>query len=196
MTHDANPPNAAMPRGLGGSGPWMQRTRHNSAVEHSFDLAIDPDVVLSELISEEFLLAFAEEVGVEVDDLIVGTSGDDAAAKMLWQFSTDKDGIPSLAKKMLPGEVRLSWAQSWGTLTDGVAAGTLEVNLLGNPKAVSNGTATLTVAGDGCTLATSTTTKASLPFPIAGKVQSMIDKDLVGWILSVQARVLTRRHPS
>ncbi len=196
MTHDANPPNAAMPRGLGGSGPRMRRTRHNSAVEHSFDLAIDPDVVLSELISEEFLLAFAEEVGVEVDDLVVGTSGDDAVAKMLWQFSTDKDGIPSLAKKMLPGEVRLSWAQSWGTLTDGVAAGTLEVNLLGNPKAVSNGTATLTAAGDGCTLATSTTTKASLPFPIAGKVQSMIDKDLVGWILSVQARVLTRRHPS
>ncbi len=174
----------------------MWRTRHNGGVEHSFDLAIDPDVVLSELTSEEFLLAFADEVGVEVDELVVGTSGDDEVAKMLWQFSTDKDGIPSLAKKMLPGEVRLSWAQSWGARTDGVAAGTLEVNLLGNPKAVSNGTATLTAAGDGCTLATSTTTKASLPFPIAGKVQSMIDKDLVGWILSVQARVLTRRHSS
>ena len=165
-------------------------------MEHSFDLAIDPDVVLSELTSEEFLLAFADEVGVEVDELVVGTSGDDEVAKMLWQFSTNKDGIPSLAKKMLPGEVRLSWAQSWGARTDGVAAGTLEVNLLGNPKAVSNGSSTVTASGDGCTLATSTTTKASLPFPIAGKVQSMIDKDLVGWILSVQARVLTRRHSS
>jgi len=174
----------------------MRRTRHNGAVEHSFDLAIDPDVVLSELTSEEFLLAFAEEVGVEVADLVVGTSGDEAVASMRWQFSTDKDGIPSLAKKMLPGEVRLSWAQGWGTLTDGVAAGTLEVNLLGSAKAVSNGTATLTATGAGCTLATSTTTKAALPFPIAGKVQSMIDKDLVGWILSVQARVLTRRHPN
>ena len=56
------------------------------------------------------------------------------------------------------------------------------------------GTSQLLVVDGGSTLATSTSTKASLPFPLAGKVQSMIDKDLVGWILSVQARVLARRH--
>lgn len=196
MTHDASPPDASMPRGLGGGTRQMPRTRHNGAVEHSFDLAIAPDVVLSDIISVDFLHAFAKEVGVEVSDLVTETSGDDSVATMQWQFSTDKDGIPSLAKKMLPGEVRLSWSQQWGPLADGVAEGALKVNLLGSPKATSTGSATLTAAGDGCTLATSTKTKAELPFPIAGKVQSMIDKDLVGWILSVQARVLNRRHPS
>jgi hypothetical protein len=68
------------------------------------------------------------------------------------------------------------------------------VHLLGSPKATSMGTSHLLVGEGGSTLTTSTSTKASLPFPLAGTVQSKIDKDLVGWILSVQARVLTRRH--
>ncbi len=164
-------------------------------MEHSFDLSIAPEAVLEELSSSDFLDAFATEVGVEVDELTCGTDGDRATASMLWRFSTAKPGIPALAQKMLPGEVRLSWAQGWSPLADDGARGTLEVNLLGSPRATSTGTARLRPSGSGSTLATSTQTKASLPFPIAGKVQSMIDKDLVGWILSVQARVLARRNP-
>jgi hypothetical protein len=164
-------------------------------MEHSFDLTIPPAAVLADLTSEDFLHAFATEVGVEVDSLSCDTSGERAVATMAWRFSTSKPGIPDLAQKLLPGEVRLSWAQEWGSLTDDDAAeGTLEVHLLGTPKAVSLGTSRLLAVDGGSTLATSTSTKASLPFPVAGKVQSMIDKDLVGWILSVQARVLTRRH--
>ena len=164
-------------------------------VEHSFDLAIAPETVLAELSSEDFLHAFSTEVGVEVDGLTCTTDGDMAAATMDWRFSTAKPGIPDLAQKLLPGEVRLSWTQGWGPLVDGGANGTLEVLLLGTPRATSTGSAHLRPTGTGSVLATSTSTKASLPFPVAGKVQSMIDKDLVGWILSVQARVLTRRHP-
>ncbi len=38
-----------------------------------------------------------------------------------------------------------------------------------------------------------TETKTSgVPWPLGGKVESMINKDLVGWILSVQARVANR----
>lgn len=169
-------------------------THHNGPVDHSFDLTIPPATVHADLISEDFLHAFATEVGVEVDSLTCDSSGDRAVAEMQWRFSTSKPGIPELAQKLLPGEVRLSWAQAWGPLTDERGEGTLEVHLLGSPKAVSMGTAHLLVADGGSTLVTSTSTKASLPFPLAGRVQSMIDKDLVGWILSVQARVLARRH--
>jgi Protein of unknown function (DUF2505) len=163
-------------------------------MEHSFDLTIPPATVLADLTSEDFLHAFATEVGVEVDSLSCDASGERAVATMAWRFSTSKPGIPDLAQKLLPGEVRLSWAQEWGPLTDEGSEGTLEVHLLGSPKATSLGTSQLLVVDGGSNLTTSTTTKASLPFPVAGKVQSMIDKDLVGWILSVQARVLTRRH--
>jgi hypothetical protein len=166
-------------------------------VDHSFDLTIPPTAVLSDLPSEEFLQAFSAEVGVEVDDLTCATDGDQTTAQMAWRFSTSKAGIPELARRMLPGEVRLSWSQGWGPLADdGSAHGTLEVHLLGKPQATSLGTARLLPAQGGSRLVTSTSTKAALPFPVAGKVQSMIDKDLVGWILSVQARVLTRRHPA
>ena len=175
-------------------GPPAPRTRHNDPVEHSFDLSISPATVHADLISEDFLHAFATEVGVEVDSLTCDSSGERAVATMQWRFSTSKPGIPELAQKLLPGEVRLSWMQEWGPLTDQGSEGTLEVHLLGTPKATSLGASQLLVADDGSTLATSTSTKASLPFPLAGKVQSMIDKDLVGWILSVQARVLARRH--
>ncbi len=164
-------------------------------MEHSFNLSINAETVLEELSSADFLNAFATEVGVEVDELVCATDGDHATASMLWRFSTAKPGIPALAQKMLPGEVRLSWAQGWSPMGGDAATGTLEVRLLGTPKATSTGSARLIRSGPGCVLATSTDTKASLPFPIAGKVQSMIDKDLVGWILSVQARVLVRRHP-
>jgi hypothetical protein len=171
-----------------------RRTRHNGRVEHSFDLTVAPSIVHADLISEDFLRAFATEVGVEVDSLTCDASGARAVATMEWRFSTSKPGIPDLAQKLLPGEVRLSWAQEWGPLADEGADGTLEVHLLGSPRATSMGTSQLLVGDGGSTLATSTSTKASLPFPLAGKVQSMIDKDLVGWILSVQARVLARRH--
>ncbi len=163
-------------------------------MDHSFDLTIPAADVLADVTTEDFLHAFATEVGVEVDSLTCDTSGERAVATMEWRFSTSKPGIPELAQKLLPGEVRLSWAQEWLPLTDQGAEGTLEVHLLGSPKATSMGVSQLLVVEGGSTLVTSTTTKASLPFPIAGKVQSMIDKDLVGWILSVQARVLTRRH--
>jgi len=165
-------------------------------VDHSFDLTIAPATVLADLTTENFLHAFSEEVGVEVDELTCATEDDRATASMLWRFSTAQPGIPELAQKLLPGEVRLSWAQGWGPLSDGGAAGTLEVHLLGKPKATSLGTSRLMPTDGGSTLATSTSTKAALPFPVARTVQSMIDKDLVGWILSVQARVLTRRHPA
>jgi hypothetical protein len=164
-------------------------------VDHRFDLTIPPAAVHADLISEDFLRAFATEVGVEIDELTCDTTGERATATMQWRFSTSKPGIPELARKLLPGEVRLSWAQEWSPLSDEGAQGSLEVQLLGTPKATSLGTAHLQATEGGSTLTTSTSTKAALPFPMAGTVQSKIDKDLVGWILSVQARVLTRRHP-
>lgn len=172
----------------------MARTGHDGAVDHTFDLTAAPATVLADLTSEDFLRAFAAEVGVEIDSLSCDSGLDPATAQMDWRFSTQKPGIPTLARKMLPQEVRLNWAQQWGPVTDGRAKGDLEVQLLGKPQATSTGHALLLPGPDGSRLTTTTSTKAALPFPIAGRVQSMIDKDLVGWILSVQARVINRRH--
>ena len=85
-------------------------------MDHSFDLTIAPSTVHADLITEDFLRAFATEVGVEVDSLTCDASGERAVATMEWRFSTSKPGIPDLAQKLLPGEVRLSWAQEWGSL--------------------------------------------------------------------------------
>lgn len=164
-------------------------------MEHSFDLTADPATILADLTSEDFLRAFADEVGVAVDNLTCAAGAPTASATMDWRFSTDKPGIPTLARKMLPREVRLTWAQQWDSLTDGRANGELDVRLVGKPQATSTGNARLLPGADGARLVTSTSTKAALPFPLAGRVESMIDKELVGWILSVQARVLSRRHP-
>lgn len=163
-------------------------------MEHTFDLPLPAAGALEELTDQDFLRAFALEVGVVVSDLRCTTSADGAAARMSWQFSTAKPGIPELARKFLPGEVHLEWSQTWGPLTGaGDATGTLEVRLLGRPSATCTGRSTLVGTGTGSQLTTSTRTEASLPRPLAGKVEAMIDRDLVGWILSVQARVLARR---
>ncbi len=171
-------------------------------MEHRFELSIPADVVLADLTSEDFLRAFSKEVGVDVGTLTCsGATGDGASddgrarATMQWSFPTDRPGIPDLARKLLPERVELNWAQQWGPMEGDTAQGTLEANLTGRPTAVSHGTCQLTVAGTGSALITHTTTKASLPFPVRKTVESTIDRELVGWILSVQARVLTRRHP-
>ena len=112
---------------------------------------------------------------------------------MMWSFDTDRPGIPAVARKLLPGDVRLRWSQWWGPLASDRATGRLEVVLMGTPSATSTGQCELLGTDSGATLSTNTTTKAKLPWGVAGPVEGRIDKDLVGWILSVQARVLERR---
>lgn len=169
-------------------------------MEHRFELSIPADAVLADLTSTDFLQAFAAEVGVQMGSLTCTAGGDDPAgrarASMQWSFETDIPAIPRFARTLLPDRVELSWAQEWGPRHGDTATGTLEVTLTGRPRAVSTGSARLVAVGPGCALSTQTTTRASLPFPVRGKVESTIDRELVGWILSVQARVLTRRHPS
>lgn len=161
-------------------------------MEHVSTLPVPAPTTLAALTSEEFLRAFAAEVGVEVRDLACREAGQRAEASMDWWFETERNGIPELAKRFLPARVHLRWDQSWGPLADGRATGRLEVRLLGRPSATSTGDCLLTAADPGSTLRTSTSTRADLPFPVAGRVESLIDRDLVGWILRVQARVLAR----
>jgi hypothetical protein len=164
-------------------------------MDHVSNLAVPAATTWAELTAEPFLRAFAEEVGVDVHDLSCGDSEGRAVASMDWSFETDRPGIPELAKRFLPANVHLRWEQGWGQLEGERADGHLEVTLLGRPSAVSTGECLLVPTDTGSRLTTSTVTKADLPFPVAGRVESLIDKELVGWILSVQARVLNRRNP-
>jgi Protein of unknown function (DUF2505) len=164
-------------------------------MEHVSTLPVPAHTTWAELTSEPFLRAFATEVGVEVHDLHCGVEDERAVAAMDWSFETDRPGIPELAKKFLPADVQLRWEQSWDPLADGSAAGRLDVTLHGRPSATSVGECLLVSTDPGSRLTTSTTTRADLPFPVRKGVESMIDKELVGWILSVQARVLLRRNP-
>lgn len=163
-------------------------------MDHVENLTVPTAIAWEELTTEPFLLAFAEEVGVTVSNLELSRADETATASMDWSFETDRPGIPDLAKRFLPAEVHLRWTQTWQPLDDARADGGLEVLLIGRPSATTTATSLLLPVDAGSTLTTTTRTKADLPFPLAGRVESMIDKDLVGWILSVQARVMQRRH--
>lgn len=162
-------------------------------MDHVSNLTLAPERTLAELTDETFLRDFAAEVGVDLLDLRLSADGDQQAASMTWSFRTDKAGIPELARRFLPAEVQLTWGQSWGPLVADSATGRLSVELLGRPSATSTGACRVAPRSGGTTLTTTTSTKAALPFPVAGRVEGLIDRDLVGWILVVQARVLQRR---
>ncbi len=152
-----------------------------------------PDAVFAEFISPDFLRAFSEEVGVISGDLETGSTDGAEVAFMPWSFPTDRPGIPSLARKMLPAEVRLDWQQRWGPLQQPPIPGTMTVALHGSPSANVEAKAQLSADGGNTVYRVNTKTKTSLKWPVAGTVEGTIDKELVGWILSVQARVLRRR---
>lgn len=141
------------------------------------------------LTKHAFLEDFAKEVGVTPGPIEGGDDDGAVEASMPWSFRTDKAGIPSLAQKFLPKEVELVWWQAWRP----DATGEIKVNLDGTPAATCTGQASLRQNGDDVEYLVVTETKThGVPWPLNGKVESMINKDLVGWILSVQARVANR----
>jgi hypothetical protein len=84
----------------------------------------------------------------------------------------------------------LNWWQQW---KHSDPDGDIRVELHGRPAATCTGRASLSQNGDDVEYVVVTETKTSgVPWPLGGKVESMINKDLVGWILSVQARVANR----
>lgn len=171
----------------------MLSARDNRSMEHVITLSLPAATTLSELTGEPFLRAFSEEIGVSVTSLTTGQRGDQAVASMDWLFDTGRPGIPDLARRFLPSDVKMRWDQTWGPIQADKAVGRLEVQLLGRPSATSLGDCRIVSADRGSTLTTSTSTKAELPFPVASTVEGLIDRELVGWILSVQARVLMKR---
>lgn len=142
--------------------------------------------------SKEFLVAFGDELGVTTNSIELSEPDGARRAVLEWSFSTQKPGIPSMARKFLSDEVNLTWEQTWH---DGDAdyAGELLVTLAGKPSAQSKGTCEITGSANGATLVTDTSTRTSLPRMVSMGIESTIDKELVGWIISVQARVLRRR---
>jgi hypothetical protein len=163
---------------------------HNQPMEHRAVIESTTVEAVQQLLSQHaFLEAFAAEVGVASGDIDVTDQGDKVEATMPWSFRTDRAGIPSLAQKFLPKEVHLDWWQEWNP--DGTGA--IKVNLDGTPAATCTGQASLHQDGDDVQYLVITETKTrGVPWPLNGKVESMINKDLVGWILSVQARVANR----
>ncbi len=161
-------------------------------MEHKATIESTTVNAVQRLLSEHaFLEAFAKEVGVTTGDIDITQHPDEVAATMPWQFRTDKAGIPSLAQKFLPQEVHLRWSQTWQTDNP---QGDITVELQGRPAATCTGEASLTQNGDDVEYVVITQTRTTgVPWPLGGKVESMINKDLVGWILSVQARVANRQ---
>jgi len=164
-------------------------------MDHVMRVSLPAAATWSHLTSEPFLRMFSEEVGVELHSIALQEQQGQALATMDWSFLVDRPGMPEVARRMLPASVRMRWSQSWGPLSGDRAAGQLDVALLGRPSASSRGQCTLESDDLGSTLRTSTSTKTDLPFPVASRVESLIDRDLVGWVLSVQARVLAQQVP-
>lgn len=163
-------------------------------MEHtSTFVGIAPEAVYDEFISQDFLLAFSTDVGVESGELDLSSNEGVHTAGMPWRFATDRPGIPSLARKLLPNEVMLDWRQQWGPLSQPPIPGTIAVALHGSPSADVQARAELLAHGEDTVYRVRSKTRTSLRWPVAGTVESTIDKELVGWILQVQARVLRRR---
>lgn len=163
-------------------------------MEHiSTFLGVTPEAVYAEFIDTEFLLAFSTEVGVESGELDLSSGDGVETAGMPWRFPTDRPGIPSLARKLLPSEVMLDWRQQWGPLSAPPIPGTINVALHGSPSADVEAQAELAARGEDTIYRVRSKTRTSLRWPVAGTVESTVDKELVGWILQVQARVLRRR---
>ena len=152
-----------------------------------------PEIVFNEFTSADFMRAFSEEVGVFIGDIESGDTDGVLSAMLPWNFPTNRPGIPSLAQKMLPAEVNLDWQQRWGPMQDPPIPGSMTVLLHGKPSATVEASATREARGEDTGYQVDTTTKTSLKWPVAGTVESTIDRELVGWILQVQARVLRRR---
>jgi hypothetical protein len=161
-------------------------------MEHRAVLESTTVEAVQNLLSQHaFLEAFAQEVGVTPGAIDVTAEPQAVEASMPWAFRTDKAGIPSLAQKFLPQEVHLNWWQSWRTAEP---TGHIKVELSGHPAATCTGQASLRQDGDDVEYLVVTQTQThGVPWPLGGKIESMINKDLVGWILSVQARVANRR---
>jgi hypothetical protein len=160
-------------------------------MEHRAVIESTTVAAVQELLSQHaFLEAFAQEVGVTAGDIDITEEPHAVQASMPWQFRTDKAGIPSLAQKFLPQEVHLNWWQQWQTAEP---SGDIKVELDGHPAATCTGRASLRQDGEDVEYLVVTETQTrGVPWPLGGKVESMINKDLVGWILSVQARVANR----
>lgn len=159
---------------------------------HTFT-GVSPEAVFAEFTAPDFLHAFSAEVGVVSEDLKTADADGVQSADMPWSFPTNRPGIPSLAQKLLPSQVRLDWHQAWGPLAGDSVPGSIHVVLHGKPSADVTASAQLGGQGSDTVYTVHTTTKTSLKWPVAGTVETTIDKELVGWILSVQARVLRRR---
>jgi hypothetical protein len=163
-------------------------------MEHtSTFIGIAPEAVLAEFVDPEFLIAFSTEVGVTSGDLEQSSADGVESAAMPWRFPTDRPGIPSLAKKFLPDEVHLDWSQQWGPVSNPPIPGAIHVALHGSPSADVDAKTDLIHRGEDTVYRVRSKTRTSLRWPLAGTVESSIDKELVGWILQVQARVLRRR---
>lgn len=160
-------------------------------MEHRAVIESTTVAAVQKLLSEHaFLEAFAKEVGVTPGQIDISRGSAAVEASMPWAFRTDKAGIPALAQRFLPQEVHLNWWQAWRM---GEPAGDIKVELSGRPAATCNGQASLRQSGDDVEYLVVTETRThGVPWPLGGKVESMINKDLVGWILSVQARVANR----
>lgn len=160
-------------------------------MEHRATIESTTVEAVQQLLSEHaFLEAFAKEVGVTAGEIDIDEEAEVVKAQMPWQFRTDRAGIPSLAQRFLPQEVKLLWRQEW---KQAAPHGDIRVELEGRPAAICTGQANLTQNGEDVDYVVITETKTSgVPWPLGGRVESMINKDLVGWILSVQARVANR----
>lgn len=160
-------------------------------MEHHATIAATTVDAVQQLMSQHaFLEAFAKEVGVNTGEIDITEQSDAVQAQMPWEFRTDRAGIPSLAQRFLPQQVQLTWWQQW---QHSAPDGDIRVELRGRPAATCTGRASLSQNGDDVEYLVVTETKTNgVPWPLGGKVESMINKDLVGWILSVQARVANR----
>lgn len=155
--------------------------------------------VFAALTDADYLRAFSAELGVELTDLTLGTSGPWRQATMSWLLSTGELAVPSPVRPFLSDPIALTWRQGWRlnpaftaehSIGHPTHQGELEVVLEGKPGASTEGFSELRPDGPGVLILSQLKTRVQLMKMLAAPIEAAIETQLVEWILSVQTRVL------
>lgn len=103
---------------------------------------------------------------------LISFTGDDSGVTVVMRQFIARDGLPSVAQKVVKNDMTINRVEKWGPL-NGKAAGEAESKMEGRPKDGIFTTFTLSPAGDGAELACSVEARVGVPI-VGGQLEKML----------------------
>jgi len=120
-----------------------------SQIDYRYSSKFPAAVVYAALVDPEYLKARLAELGGR-EASVVEHHADAAGATFRLRHELDVDGMPSIVRSMLSGNLVVERAEHWTTQPDGSHSGTVDVAITGSPvPAGAKGELGLTDLADG-----------------------------------------------